>query len=167
VTGPAVRPGERRGLVSNLDLAPTLEQLAWLRPAAYRSGESLLPDLVSPSREGRRFTFHEHTWAPSLGLDPDAAYAGGTMDDIPSYVAVRSRQALLVRYDLDPSWEGVDHAWELYDLADGGWERRNSYAAPGNRRLVARLTDRLVRFDACGSVSGDAAVPAGCRGLTR
>jgi N-acetylglucosamine-6-sulfatase len=167
VTGPAVRPGERRGLVSNLDLAPTLEQLAGLRPAAYRAGESLLPDLVSPSREGRRFTFHEHTWAPSLGLDPDAAYAGGTMDDIPSYVAVRSRQALLVRYDLDPSWEGVDHAWELYDLADGGWERRNSYAAPGNRRLVARLTDRLVRFDACGSVSGDAAVPAGCRGLTR
>ena len=167
VTGPAVRPGERHGLVSNLDLAPTLEQLAGLRPAAYRSGESLLPDLVSPSGDGRRFTFLEHTWAPSLGLDPDASYAGGTMDDIPSYVAVRSRRALLVRYDLDPSWEGVDHAWELYDYADVGWERRNSWADPGSRRLVARLTDRLERFYTCGSVTGDAAVPAGCRGLTR
>jgi len=167
VIGPAVRPGVRDGLVSNLDLAPTLEDLAGLRPAPYRSGESLLPGLVDPGREDRRFTFLEHTYAPSLGLDPDASYAGGTMDDIPSYVAVRSRRALLVRYDLDPAWEGVDHAWELYDYTGSAWERRNSYADPGNRRLVERLTARLRRFDACASASGDDAVSTGCRRLTR
>ncbi len=145
VTGPAVRPGERHALVSSLDLAPTIEELAGLRPAAYRSGDSLLPDLVGTDTDRRRFVFLEHTYAPSLGLDPDASYAGGTMDDIPSYVAVRSRDALLVRYDLDPSWEGVDHAFELYDYRGVGWERRNAYADPDQRVLVARLTERLER----------------------
>ena len=34
VVGPGVRPGERAALTTNLDLAPTLEDLAGLRPAA-------------------------------------------------------------------------------------------------------------------------------------
>ncbi len=166
VTGPAVRPGSRDAVVSSLDLAPTLEELAGLRPAAYRAGSSLLPDLFDPGRDRRRHTFLEHTWAPSLGIDPDAAYAGGTMDDIPSYVAVRSARALLVRYDLDPSWEGEAPAWELYDYRDAAWERRNAYADPGNRALVARLTRLLERYDACAAHVGDEPVPARCRSLT-
>jgi N-acetylglucosamine-6-sulfatase len=167
VTGPGVVPGPRSEVVSNLDLAPTLERLAGLTPPDYRAGTSLLPTLGDPGLSRRRFTFFEHTWARSLGLDPDARYAGGTIDSIPSYVAVRSRRALLVRFDLDPSWEGLDHAYELYDYGRDGWERRNLYTDPRQQDRVARLSALLDRFTACQETTLDQPVPRSCRGLTR
>ncbi len=167
VTGPGVAPGTRDTVVSNLDLAPTLEELAGLRPARFRSGTSLVPSLREPAADRRRFTFFEHTWAPSLGLDPDASYAGGTMDLIPSYVAVRNRQALLVRYDLDPSWEGVDHAYELYDYRGVGWERTNVVSDPAHHALRERLLRRLETFDGCLGITRNDPVPSRCRRLTR
>ncbi|HYH34280.1 MAG TPA: sulfatase-like hydrolase/transferase [Nocardioides sp.] len=167
VTGPGVVPGVRSELVSNLDLAPTLEELAGLRPAAYRSGTSLLPGLVDPTADRRRYTFFEHTWAPSLGVDPDAAHAGGTTDSVPSYLAVRSHDGLLVRLDLDPSWEGTDHAWEFYDYGATGWEQANGYADPVHRDDVSRLAERMAAFEECLRFTRDDAVPDRCRSLTR
>lgn len=167
VTGPGVVPGRRQEVVSNLDLAATFEQLAGLRRAPYRSGSSLVPTFGDPATDHRRFTFFEHTWARSLGTDPDAMYAGGTMDLIPSYVAVRSRTGLLVRFDLDPDWEGLDPAWEYYDYTDTGWERTNQYGDPAHRSEIALLTRRLARFDHCTATTGDDPVPRQCRGLTR
>lgn len=167
VTGPSVRPGTRQAVVSTLDIAPTIEELAGLETPRYRAGSSLLPDLVGRRKDRREFAFVEHTWAATLGLDPDAAYAGGAMDAIPSYVAVRSRRGLLVRYDLDPSTEGVDPALELYDYRHVGWERRNVVADPAARGLLDRLSRRLALFDACAEVSGNDPVPPSCRSLTR
>ncbi len=57
------------------------------------------------------------------------------MDLIPSYVAVRSRDALLVRLDLDPSWDGVDEAWEFYDYSTSAGSGRTSTTT---RRTRAR-----------------------------
>ncbi|MGH3347014.1 MAG: sulfatase-like hydrolase/transferase [Nocardioides sp.] len=167
VTGPGVAPGPRSELVSNLDLAPTLERLAGLEPPRYRAGTSLVPTLADPSLDRRRYTFFEHTWAKSLGPDPDASYSGGSIDSIPSYVAVRSRRALLVRFDLDSTWDGVDHAYELYDYGAGAWERRNAYADPRQRARVARLTKLLDRFTACQDTIRGAPVSRRCRDLTR
>ena len=166
VTGPDVVPGTRTELTSNIDLAPTFEDLAGLDSPAYRAGTSLVPTFTDPGLHRRRYTFVEHTFAPSLGADPDRPYSGGTLDLIPSYVAVRSRDALLVRLDLDPSWEGTDFAWELYDYRDAPYERTNSYAEPAKRGLVNRLTRRLEAYVACRPAVRDQALPARCRGLT-
>jgi N-acetylglucosamine-6-sulfatase len=167
VVGPGVEPGERAALTTNLDLAPTFEDLAGLRPAAYRSGRSLLPSLADQAGSTRDYVFLEHTYAPSLGADPDKQYAGGTMDLIPSYVAVRSRDALLVRLDLDPSWDGVDEAWEFYDYSDTGWERANEYADPAHARTIARMTRALEAFDRCATFVADDPLPPRCRGIDR
>ncbi|HEX6151721.1 sulfatase-like hydrolase/transferase [Nocardioides sp.] len=167
ITGPGVVPGARAEVVSNLDLAPTLERLAGLAPPAYRAGTSLVPTFDDPGRSRRDHTFFEHTWSKSLGPDPDASFAGGSIDSIPSYVAVRSRRALLVRFDLDPTWEGVDHAYELYDYGSVGWERRNAYGDPRQQSRVARLTELLDRFTACQEITLDQPVPRRCRELTR
>ncbi len=120
VVGPDVEPGRRKELVTNIDLAPTMERLAGLRPAAYRSGRSFVAALKNPTRRRNGYAFFEHTYAPSLAEDPDVPFAGGTMDLIPSYVAVRTRDQLLVRLDLDPSWTGTDYAWEFYDYSRRG-----------------------------------------------
>ncbi len=167
VTGPGVQPGERAALTTNLDLAPTFEDLAGLRPADYRSGTSLLPSLADPVASTRDYVFFEHTYAPSLGADPDKLYAGGTMDLVPSYVAVRSRDALLVRLDLDPSWDGVDEAWEFYDYSDVDWERTNQYADPAHARTIARMERALDAFDRCATFVGDDSLPPRCREIER
>jgi N-acetylglucosamine-6-sulfatase len=164
VVGPGVRPGERRQVVSNIDLAPTFEDLAGLRPAPQRSGASLVPTFSRPDVEGQNYAFVEHTWSDLAG-DPDRpAYVE---DKIPSYVAVRSRSSLLVRYDLDPDPEVDRHAWEFYDYDQAGFERTNEYAAPQHRTEVARLTRRIEWLDRCSGVRRDDPVPVRCRDLRR
>ncbi|MDP3889980.1 hypothetical protein, partial [Nocardioides sp.] len=159
--------GVRDEMVSNIDLAATFEDLAGLRPPKYRAGSSIAPTFARPGRAKHRYTFFEHTWAPSLGKDPDKAYAGGTMDLIPSYVAVRSRTGLLVRLDLDNSWRGTRYAWEFYDYTESPWEKTNTYAAPRHRKQVAELKAKIRQFDRCREFTRGTPLPKRCRGLTR
>jgi N-acetylglucosamine-6-sulfatase len=165
VTGPGVAPGPRDDLVTNVDLAPTIESLAGLATPDYRFGTSFDDSLGEPTDADRTHVFFEHTWARSLGTDPDKLYGGGTMDLIPSYVAVRSRDGLLVRFDLDPGWSGARFAWEFYDYRDDGYERTNTYARAAKRPEVAALRRALGAFLACSRARRDAAVTAGCRDL--
>ena len=71
VVGPGVAPGPRREMVSNLDLAPTLERLAGLQPAAYRSGASLVESLTDRRASARDYVFFEHSWSRVRSGDPD------------------------------------------------------------------------------------------------
>jgi N-acetylglucosamine-6-sulfatase len=48
VAGPGVRPGVRDGVVSNIDLAATVEDLMGVRTPAYRSGVSFAASLRNP-----------------------------------------------------------------------------------------------------------------------
>ena len=167
VTGPGVVPGTRTEVTSNLDLASTFEDLAGLESPGYRAGASLVPTFAEPTLDRRDYAFVEHTWAPSLGFDPDRPYAGGTLDLIPSYVAVRSRDGLLVRLDLDPDWERTDIAWEFYSYAEAPFERTNRVADPAYADEVAALRMRLERFLSCQDTTRDEPVRARCRALTR
>jgi arylsulfatase A-like enzyme len=167
VTGPGVVPGSRTEVVSNIDLAATFEELAGIASPAYRSGTSIAPTFSHPSLDRRGYTFFEHTWAPSLGFDPDRPYSGGTLDVIPSYTAVRSKDGLLVRLDLDNDWATSDIAWEFYSYAEAPYERTNRFADPAYADRVAALRGRLERFLACRDTTRDEPVRARCRALTR
>ncbi len=165
VVGPDVRPGERHQVVSNIDVAPTFEDLAGLTPAPYRSGESLVPTFARPNRAGRDYAFIEHTWSHISG-GPDQ-YAYEEIDMVPSYVAVRGRSSLLVRYDLDPDPLVDDFAWEFYDYDEAEFERSNGYDLPRHRAEVALLTRRLEQFETCSTVVGEDPVPEKCRDVRR
>ena len=54
VVGPGVPAGSRGELATNLDLAPTLEDLAGLTPERFRSGVSLVPSLRDPKAQTAR-----------------------------------------------------------------------------------------------------------------
>jgi len=163
VAGPGIRPGARDELVSNIDLAPTFEELAGLTPAPYRSGRSLLPSLRDPGLRERQGVIIEHTWGKILSSDPDRGFPGSIIDDVPSYVAVHGRHGLLVRLDLDNSWEGTDPVWEYYDYRTVGWERTNQYGDPRYADDIRRLRRVLAQFDRCSVHTRDDAVPARCR----
>ncbi|MGN0062676.1 MAG: sulfatase-like hydrolase/transferase [Nocardioides sp.] len=163
VVGPGVAPGERGELVSTLDVAPTVLQLAGVDPEPFRAGRSMVPSLRDASVDRGGHVFLEHTQQTLSTGDPDAAYSGGELDRIPSYVAVRDRDSLLVRYDLDPSADGVEHGYEFYSYDDDSFERTNRFADPAYAGQVADLMARLRAFDRCAVATGDQALPASCR----
>ena len=166
ITGPGVVPGVRREVTSNIDLAPTFEELAGLPPAPYRSGLSLVPTLTQPRLARQSYAFLEHTQQTLTGGDPDAAFGGSELDRIPSYTAVRSRTALLVRLDLDPRPGRTRWGYEYYSYRRHGYERRNDVADPRRRDEVALLMARLAAFDGCRE-KGEEPVSVTCRTVTR
>lgn len=149
VTGPGIDPGPRSDVASNIDLAPTFEDLAGLHPRPYRSGRSLVPSLLGEDAPRSAYAFIEHTWSLTPNDDPDRPYTSDELDKIPSYLAVRSKDALLVRDDLDPSWTGTDYAYEFYDLSTTPWERTNEFGDPQHADQVAVLMGKLQDFDRC------------------
>ena len=112
VVGPGVAPGTRSQVIGNVDLAPTFESIAGLTPSTERAGWSFLPTLQSPSAPSSTYTFFEHTYS-NTNPDTDPDYdsdVGGSSVTLPGYLAIRSKDALLVRWDLDKSYRGVDYA---------------------------------------------------------
>lgn len=159
VTGPGVAPGRRDQFVGNVDLAATFEEWAGVPTPAYRSGRSFAASVREPAARGNRYAFFEHTWSQAQPGEVDADRgSGGTISLIPSYIAVRSARGLLVRFDLDDSWQGTRYAWELYRY-DVPWEDRNVFAQLHDRPWVRDLMRRLRRFDGC--------APAECREVAR
>ena len=166
ITGPGVVPGARKEVTSNIDLAPTFEELAGLLPAPYRSGLSLVPTLAQPRLARQSYAFLEHTQQTLTGGDPDAAFSGSELDRIPSYTAVRSRTALLVRLDLDPRPKKSQWGYEFYHYRLHAFEKRNNVANPKRREEVALLMAKLAEFDGCRE-KGDQPVSAACRTVTQ
>ncbi|MBF4761845.1 sulfatase-like hydrolase/transferase [Nocardioides islandensis] len=170
VVGPGVVPGARDTMVSNIDWAPTFEALAGLGSPAYRSGTSLVPTFGDPSAQVADYVYFEHTFSRSRpGADPDRPFTGGGLNVIPSYVAVRSRTALLVRNDLDPRWGHHRYAYELYDYTGQrgrAWERANVYDDPAHAGVVTTLLSKLDQWDMCAGLRGADPVPESCRTLT-
>lgn len=166
ITGPGVVPGPRQDVTSNIDLAPTFEDLAGIGSPSYRSGHSLVPSLKDPAEVTDDYAFIEHTWSRSPAMDPDRPFSGKGLDVIPSYVAVRSRDAVLIRDDLDRSWKGTDYAYELYDYRAEPWERTNLYGDPRYAAEAATLMAELHAFDRCSATTARAAVSTTCRDLT-
>jgi arylsulfatase A-like enzyme len=168
VVGPGVVPGPRAAMVSNIDLAPTFEQLAGLDTPAYRSGISIVPTLADPALGLQDYVYFEHTFSLSRpGADPDRAFTGGGLNVIPSYVGVRSRTALLVRFDLDRRWGRHRYAYEFYDYRRERWERTNLYDDPASAAEVSTLMGKLALWDRCSHVRGAQRVPDACRTLTQ
>jgi arylsulfatase A-like enzyme len=166
ITGPGVVPGARKEVTSNIDLAATFEELAGVKSPAYRAGHSLVPTFGQKDLVQTSYAFLEHTQQTLATDDPDGAFTGSELDRIPSFTAVRSRTALLVRFDLDPSEKGTSWGYEFYNYKLNAFEKKNNFANPKRAEEVAELMARLDAFDGCRS-EGDEKFSNACRNLTR
>ncbi|MGH9470408.1 MAG: sulfatase family protein [Terriglobia bacterium] len=119
-----IRPGRRREMALNLDIASTILELAGLNVPARMQGRSLVPFLKGGAparwREDWLYEYYEYP-APDM---------------VPKHRGVRTD-----RYKLIHFWEkGI---FELYDLENDPLERNNLYAGPAHARLAAHLRDRI------------------------
>jgi len=110
--------------VLNLDLAPTISELAGVKPGLPEDGRSFVPFLHGERVPWRHAFLEEY-------LGKDLLHKGGP----PPYVAVQTRRNLYVEYK---------NGWrELYNLKKDPWELNNLAADPHTKSLQATLSRLL------------------------
>jgi autotransporter-associated beta strand protein len=112
-------------IVLNLDLAPTILDLAGLPVPANMQGRSLKPLLLGQTNDWRDTFFYEYF------------VEGGSM--VPNLYALRTTTNKLVFYPEHPEWA------ELYALLTDPYETNNLIAQPGWTAIRAALETELVR----------------------
>jgi len=145
VRGPGVPPGRVvEHFALNIDLAPTLAELAGVLPPRFVDGRSLAVLLTGhvPATEDWRRAFLVESWEqPPI--------------DIPDYQALRTREFLYVEYGTGER--------ELYNLRTDPWEME-SFHATADSALLTQLTSALGKLRRCAGVScraAERALPTG------
>jgi N-acetylglucosamine-6-sulfatase len=120
----AIRDAGRRAsqMVLNIDLAPTLLDVAGLRSLESMDGESFAPILMDQNTRGREAWLYEYFM--------DYPYA------VPETRAVRTERHKYIEY------EG-ERGPELFDLVADPREMKNLYGTPEGRALLPELKQAL------------------------
>jgi len=121
------RPKRNNQPVLNIDLAPTISELAGVTPGLPEDGHSFVPFL-----RGRQVPWRHAFLVEFLGKE--LLQDGGP----PPYVAVQTRRNLSVEYK---------NGWrELYDLRKDPWELNNLAGEARTKPLQAKLNELLHRL---------------------
>ncbi|MGK7397228.1 MAG: sulfatase family protein [Candidatus Cyclobacteriaceae bacterium M3_2C_046] len=111
-------------MVQNVDVAPTVLQMAGLKAPEYMVGRSILPVLTGEAAEWRDKIFYEYYW--------EYAYP-----QTPTMHGVRTDRYKLIRY------HGVWDTNEFYDLQEDPHEMNNLIASPEHQDLILDLTNQI------------------------
>lgn len=117
-------------MVLNLDLAPTMLDLAGIPVPSEMQGKS-----VMPLAEGKRVVQWRHDW-----LYEYYEYPG--FENVRPCRGVRTERYKFIHFYLDPE------EFELYDLQADPDEKQNLYGKPGYEELIAHLKTRLAELRA-------------------
>jgi arylsulfatase A-like enzyme len=116
----------------NIDIAPTLADLAGIPLPTAVDGVSLVPVLQSASAPGRESFFFEHY------RDTEADDPSGLGTTIPSFWGIRTAGWKYVEYETGEK--------ELYNLVNDPYEMQNIINQPGTEQIVATLSGQLQAF---------------------
>jgi arylsulfatase A-like enzyme len=121
-----VKPGTKLNeMVLNLDLAPTLLEIAGLPVPAEMEGKSFLPLAEGkPNVSWRKDWLYEYYEYPGF-------------ENVRPCRGVRTERYKLIHFFIEPE------EWELYDLQSDPDEMNNLYGKPGYEELTSHLKDRL------------------------
>ena len=137
-----VRPGAvTKAMVSNVDFAPTLLDLAGVETPDYMQGRSFLPVLRGETDRGRDAIYYRY-WMHMAHHDNPAHYGIRTED----YKLIFFYGLPLDAPGAQP--EATPPGWELYDLRNDPQELRNVYHDPRYGEVVERLKERLIEIKA-------------------
>ncbi len=123
-----IKPGSTSpGMVLNIDLAPTVLDLAGVKPPDWMHGRSIVPLLKGGPVEWRKDWLYEYFEYPAV-------------HSVRKHRGVRTDRYAYIHYYEDPE------EFELYDLQEDPQERHNLYGNPDYADLVKNLRARLTEL---------------------
>ena len=164
VRGPGIPSGSfPREMVTNVDLAATILDIANAEPGITIDGRSYLPYAQSPTSRSERPILFEtgraialadpagasasgkrrkksSIYVKNLDLDKTAQLSGRVIKP-PKYRAIRTRRYLLIKYS--------DHGRELYDMAKDPLQVNSVYKNPRYKAIKKLLLKRLAQLTQC------------------
>ena len=111
-------------MIQNIDVAPTILELAGLQKPEQMQGRSIVPIIKGEDPEWRDRIFYEYYWEYAFPQDP-------TMH------GVRTERYKLIRY------HGVWDTNEFYDLQEDPHEMNNLIASPEHQGLIRQLSGEI------------------------
>lgn len=114
----------REEMILDIDIAPTLLDLAGIPAPSHMQGKSVLPLAKREDAEFRKEWYYEY-------------YEWPNPEKVAPHRGIRTERYKLIQYVLDPS-EG-----ELYDLQSDPEEKNNLYGKQDHAALQAHLAERL------------------------
>jgi arylsulfatase A-like enzyme len=116
-----------REMVQNIDVAPTILELAGMEKPDQMQGMSVVPLLTGESTVWRDRIFYEYYWENNYPQTP-------TMH------GVRTHRYKLIRY------HGTWDTNEFYDLAEDPYEMNNLIADPEHQALIQELSGEIYNW---------------------
>jgi arylsulfatase A-like enzyme len=158
IRGPGIAPGTvSEELVGNVDLAPTVLDIARARADVAVDGRSLLPFARDPARRTQRAILHEGIVAGDIDRD---GIPGVRIHKAETYRAIRTARHLYVRW--------ANAAEELYDLTADPHELQSLHGDPAQAPLKVLLGAELDRLTHCaGEACREDAATAAMRAADR
>jgi arylsulfatase A-like enzyme len=159
IAGPRVRAGVEDRFVLQIDLAPTILELATGDTVDSMDGASILPLLEDRAEHWRTdflAEFDNTEFRSSLQTlsEVEVFIATGRITPAPTFRALRTEDYLFVRWYRTPP-----HEYELYDMAADPYQEQNLLATAAGAREWADVTDELeARLDELASCAA-----ASCR----
>lgn len=114
-------------MIQNIDVAPTILELAGIEKPDQMQGMSIVPLLTGEATSWRDKIFYEYYWENNYPHTP-------TMHGI------RTDRYKLIRY------HGIWDTNEFYDLTEDPFEMNNLIASPGHQTLIEELTDEIYNW---------------------
>lgn len=156
ISGPMVKKGLSHSLISSIDLAPTILELAGVKPSPAMQGVPIVNVLKKPAALVRDFIFTEHNWhvyqahermvrykdwvyirnafpdRQSLSMESNAYFPAGKElweAEAKGLTAAGQKDVFLIPRPAE----------ELYYLPDDPMQFKNVAAEPGNAKTIAYL----------------------------
>lgn len=150
----------KNGLVSTIDLAPTLLDIAGIQKPSFMYGQSLIPLMKTPESRGRETIYAERNWHDAdeymrclrtekykfiINLYPELPH--GTPSDLSSSPSWFSLRRNLAANNLQRAqtmlFDCPRAAIELYDVQSDPWETRNLALEEGYMEQIRTLGNQL------------------------
>ncbi|HWN73533.1 MAG TPA: sulfatase [Solirubrobacterales bacterium] len=162
IRGPGIRPGTATGeLAANIDLAPTILELAGVKPDKSVDGTSLVPFIRDPELRTRRPILFE-SFVQTNDVEANGEPSGPIVPTTrPAAHAARADSGAHASIVAPPKdYEGIrlgpykyiewpDGEKELYDITKDPYELNNIVKVPNYFPIRAFLHAQLIRLEAC------------------
>jgi arylsulfatase A-like enzyme len=118
------RSQSRDQMALNIDIAPTVLDLAGVAPPKWMHGRSLVPVMANPRARFRKDWLYEYFEYPDS-------------HKVKPHRGIRTERWKLIH------WHESPEEFELYDLKDDPGELKNLYGKPGHEGITRELTARI------------------------